>query len=76
MEEPGLKPFDSPLCVSSEQKEKINSLREEFLQPTQTYWRHGYAFSIREDDPDFASKMASTEEPPEYLSVIASVRTN
>jgi geranylgeranyl transferase type-1 subunit beta len=67
MKEPGLKEFDPALCISSQARENINRLRKEVLVPTRTYWKHGYSFLVREDDPDFEKKMASSEDPPESL---------
>lgn len=62
--EPGLKTFDPALCVSVEHREKVIAQRAAALIPSQTYWKHGYGFSVREDDPDFAKKMAESEDPP------------
>ena len=64
--EPGLKSFDPALCVSAEQREKIISQRKASLIPTRTYWKYGYSFSIREDDPDFEKVMAESEDPPNF----------
>lgn len=62
--EPGLKTFDPALCVSIEHREKVIAQRAAALTPSQTYWKRGYGFSVREDDPDFAKKMAESEDPP------------
>lgn len=64
MKEPGLKPLDSALCVSVEQRENISQFRKAGVVPSRMYWKHGYSFEVREDDPDFQAKMASSEEPP------------
>jgi geranylgeranyl transferase type-1 subunit beta len=64
MKEPGLKPLCSALCVSVEQKQKIEKLRNSASVPTRLYWRNGYSFSIREDDPDFETKMGASKQPP------------
>jgi len=61
MKEPGLKPLNSALCISTLQKERIDQLRKAALVRTRTYSGHGYSFSIREDDPEFAIKTASKE---------------
>jgi geranylgeranyl transferase type-1 subunit beta len=63
--EPGLKSFDPALCVSAEQREKINAQRSVALVPTRTYWKHGYSFSIKEDDPNFEKVMAESEDAPD-----------
>jgi len=68
MKEPGIKPLDSPLCISTDQKENFKLLRQVASEPTKTYWKYGYCFSIREDDPMFEEKMASSEEPPKFLA--------
>ncbi len=70
MKEPGLKPVDSALCISVQQREQIKKLRDAASVPTQMYWKNGFCFSIREDDPQFEEKMASSEEP----SVVFSTR--
>ena len=62
MNEPGLKLLDSVMCISTEQKERINQLRTAALVPTRTFSKHGFSFSIREDDPEFEKKIASSEE--------------
>lgn len=64
MKEPGIKQLDPILCISVEQKECIVRLRKSALVPTRTYWKHGYSFSIREDDPEFDIKMESNEGNP------------
>ena len=64
MKEPGLKPLDSALCVSVVQRENVCRLREGGVVPSHVFWKHGYGFEVREDDPEFDSKMASSEEPP------------
>ncbi len=64
MKEPGLKPVDSALCISVQQREQIKKLRDDALVPTKLYWKNGFCFSIREDDPKFEEKMASSEGPP------------
>ncbi|TQS35698.1 hypothetical protein Golomagni_03872 [Golovinomyces magnicellulatus] len=51
--EPDVKQLDPALCVSVEQKYKIESLRDHLLVPTRLYWEHGYCFLIRKDDPEF-----------------------
>jgi len=68
MKEPGIKQLDSVLCISAEQKERIGRLRQAALVPTRTYWKHGYRFLIREDDPDFRIKMESDEGNPDLLA--------
>lgn len=64
MEEPGIKSLDPVLCISMQQKEIIDEFRRRATVPTRSYWKHGYRFSIREDDPEFDKIMASNEEPP------------
>jgi len=68
MKEPGLKTFDSALCVSVEHRANVSKLRRAGVIPSQVYWKHGYSFEVREDDPEFKAKMASSEEPPKYLA--------
>ncbi|KAJ5032452.1 uncharacterized protein L3040_009056 [Drepanopeziza brunnea f. sp. 'multigermtubi'] len=63
MKEPGIKPLDPGLCISLQQKDIIGQLRKSAAVPSRIYWKHGNAFSIREDDPDFEQIMASSEEP-------------
>jgi geranylgeranyl transferase type-1 subunit beta len=70
--EPGLKSFDPALCISAEQKEKINAQRRAALVPTRTYWKHGYSFSVREDDPNFEKILAESEDPPRFAADSAS----
>ncbi len=67
MKEPGLKPVDSALCISVQQREHIKKLRDNALVLTKLYWKNGFCFSIREDDPEFEEKIASSEEPPAGL---------
>lgn len=64
--EPGLKAFDPVLCVSAQQRVKIDAQRRDAAVPTRTYWKHGYSFAIREDDPAFAETMAGSEEAPKF----------
>ncbi|KAK0119105.1 hypothetical protein ONS95_007969 [Cadophora gregata] len=64
MKEPGLKPLDPVLCVSTEQRETIEDFRSRVRVSTRAYWKHGHCFSIREDDPEFEKIMASNEVPP------------
>ena len=68
MKEPGIRPLDPALCVSTQQREKIDSLRETAFVPTRQYWKHGYAFSVREDHTEFETKFASGEEPPKSIT--------
>ncbi|KAH6709319.1 terpenoid cyclases/protein prenyltransferase alpha-alpha toroid [Leptodontidium sp. 2 PMI_412] len=63
MKEPGIKSLDPGLCISIQQKEIIEQFRRSAAVPTRTYWKHGYCFSIREDDPDFENIMASSKKP-------------
>jgi geranylgeranyl transferase type-1 subunit beta len=67
MKEPGIKQLDPVLCISIEQKELLSRLRRTALVPTRTYWKHGYSFSIREDDPDLETKMKCDEGNPSIL---------
>lgn len=64
MKEPGLKALDPALCVSKEQRQRVEKLRKSASVPIGTYWKDGYSFSIREDDPDFEAKMGASEHPP------------
>lgn len=64
MEEPGINSLDPVLCISTQQKEIIDAFRRRAAVPTRIYWKHGYCFSIREDDPEFDKIMASNGEPP------------
>ncbi|TVY85943.1 Geranylgeranyl transferase type-1 subunit beta, partial [Lachnellula willkommii] len=64
MKEPGIKPFDSALCVSKQQRERITQQRKTASVARKIYWKHGYPISIREDHPEFKEKMASSEGPP------------
>ncbi|TVY60808.1 Geranylgeranyl transferase type-1 subunit beta, partial [Lachnellula suecica] len=73
MKEPGLKPLDSVLCISKEQKEVMVQQRQAALGARKIYWKHGYPISIREDNPDFEEKMASSEEPPAFMKDVGSV---
>jgi geranylgeranyl transferase type-1 subunit beta len=66
MNEPGIKPLDSALCISMQQKDTIRQHHKITLVQTRTYWNHRFCFSIREDDPDFEKVMASSEKAPEY----------
>ncbi|CZS94562.1 related to geranylgeranyltransferase beta subunit [Rhynchosporium agropyri] len=66
MKESGLKSLDPALCISMQQKETIEQFRKAAVVPTRTYWRHGYCFSIREDDPDFERVMACSQEPQHF----------
>jgi len=61
MNEAGLKSLDAALCVSTEQRQKVEQLRNSASIPTMTYWKNGYSFLIRKDDPDFEAKMAASE---------------
>ncbi|PBP18517.1 prenyltransferase and squalene oxidase [Diplocarpon rosae] len=63
MKEPGIKSLDPGLCISMQQKEIIGQLRKSAAVPMRSYWKHGYCFQIREDDPEFEQIMASSEEP-------------
>jgi hypothetical protein len=67
MKEPGLKPLDSALAVSREHRERINQQRKTASVARKIYWKHGYPISIREDDPDFKEKIASSEEAPKFM---------
>jgi len=67
MRETGLKEFDPVLCVSSQAKQNINKLRKDTLAPTKVYWKHGYCFPVREDDPEFEAKMSCSEGPPDAM---------
>jgi len=67
MKEPGLKEFDPVLCISKQQRENIDRMRKDSLVPTKIYWKHGYSFLVREDDPEFENKMTSSEKAPELL---------
>jgi geranylgeranyl transferase type-1 subunit beta len=75
MNEPGLKPLDSALCISEKQKQLIGEMQRSLLVPVRRYWKHGFCFSIREDDPDFDVKMKDSEGPPkdakEKLDLVA-----
>lgn len=73
MKEPGLKPLDSALAVSKEQRGRISKQREAALVARKVYWKHGYPISTREDNPDFKAKMASSEEPPKFMKNIGPV---
>jgi geranylgeranyl transferase type-1 subunit beta len=64
MKEPGIKPLDSALCVSKQQRERMTQQRETASVARKIYWKHGYPISIREDNPEFKEKMASSEGPP------------
>lgn len=66
LKESGIKSLDPGLCISMEQKQIIGKLRKSAAVPARTYWKHGYCFSIREDDPDFEKSMVSSEEPQHY----------
>ncbi|KAH7417241.1 terpenoid cyclases/protein prenyltransferase alpha-alpha toroid [Cadophora sp. MPI-SDFR-AT-0126] len=63
MKEPDIKPLDPVLCISTQQKEIIEDFRRSAAVPVRPYWKHGYCFSIREDDPEFEKVMASNEGP-------------
>ncbi|TVY28947.1 Geranylgeranyl transferase type-1 subunit beta [Lachnellula hyalina] len=67
MKEPGIKPLDSALCVSKQQRERVTQQRETASIARKIYWKHGYPISIREDNPEFKEKMASSEEPPKSI---------
>ncbi|PQE25250.1 prenyltransferase and squalene oxidase protein [Rutstroemia sp. NJR-2017a WRK4] len=67
LKEPGLKELDSALCISVEAKKNLEELRRAALVPSKTYWKHGYSFLVREDSPEFGSKMAAGESPPKSL---------
>jgi len=67
MKEPGLKEFDPVLCISKQQRKNIDRMRKDGLAPKKIYWKHGYSFLVREDDPGFENKMASNEKAPEPL---------
>jgi geranylgeranyl transferase type-1 subunit beta len=41
MKDPCLKSFDSALCVSMQQRERIGRLRKDAFIPMEKYWRHG-----------------------------------
>lgn len=73
MKEPGIKPLDSALCVSKQQRAKFTQQRTTASIARKVYWKHGYPISIREDNPEFEEKMASSEEPPKFMSNIAAV---
>ncbi|KAH8676875.1 terpenoid cyclases/protein prenyltransferase alpha-alpha toroid [Tricladium varicosporioides] len=73
MKEPGLKPLDSALCISKQQRERISKARAAALVPTRTYWKNGFCYSIRADHPDFETKIAESEEPPrDVMNVLES----
>ncbi|KAL2064747.1 hypothetical protein VTL71DRAFT_3885 [Oculimacula yallundae] len=63
MQEPGIKSLDPGLCISTTQRALIEQFRETTAVTSRTYWKHGYCFSIREDNPDFEKIMAASEEP-------------
>ena len=52
MEEPEIKPLDPLLCISTQQRDRIHTLRKTALIQTRKYWKHGYAFCTREDNPE------------------------
>lgn len=66
LKEPCLKPFDPVLCVSIQQRERINTQRKDALIPTRTYWNYGYSFPIRKDDANFEKKLADSEDAPKF----------
>jgi geranylgeranyl transferase type-1 subunit beta len=66
LKEPCLKPFDPVLCVSIQQRDRVNTQRKDALVFTRTYWKYGYSFSIREDDPNFEKKLADSEDAPKF----------
>ncbi|KAF4637117.1 hypothetical protein G7Y89_g955 [Cudoniella acicularis] len=68
LKEPGIKPLDSAICISKQQRERISTLRATALVPTRTYWNNGFCYSIREDHPDFEKKMTLSEERPKSLT--------
>ena len=73
MKEPGIKPLDPALCISAQQNEVIRRLRKNARVATRTYWKHGFSFSIREDDPEFGKVMASSGDPPQIIINAAGV---
>jgi geranylgeranyl transferase type-1 subunit beta len=75
MNEPGIKSLDSALCISVQQKDIIKQRHNIALVRTRTYWKHGFCFSIREDDPDFEKVMASSEKPPEFMPMIGDTKS-
>lgn len=62
-----MKSFDPALCISVEHREKITAQRKAALVPSRTYWKHGYGFPVREDDPNFEQIMAESEDPPKVI---------
>ncbi|CAG8973393.1 hypothetical protein HYALB_00000156 [Hymenoscyphus albidus] len=70
LKEPGLKPLDSVLCVSEEQKEKMIRMRSEASLPTKRYWKHEFCYGIREDHEGFSEKMEESEPVPDYLKIV------
>ncbi|RKF54851.1 Geranylgeranyl transferase type-1 subunit beta [Golovinomyces cichoracearum] len=66
--EPDLKQLDPALCVSVEQKYKIASLRDHLLVPSRLYWKNGYCFLIREDDPEFEEIYPQTSESEKKIN--------
>jgi geranylgeranyl transferase type-1 subunit beta len=75
MNEPGIKPLDSALCISVQQKDIIKQRHKTALVRTRTYWKHGFGFSIREDDPDFEKVIASSDKPPEFMAKIGDTKS-
>lgn len=73
MKEPCLKPLDSALCISREQKSKLAALRHAAGVPIRKYWKHGLPFWIREDDPEFERKMRESEKLDEVASRLGRV---
>ncbi|TVY37387.1 Geranylgeranyl transferase type-1 subunit beta, partial [Lachnellula subtilissima] len=67
MKEPGIKSLDSALSVSKQQRERVTQQRETASIARKIYWKHGYPISIRQDNPKFKEKMASSEEPPKSI---------
>lgn len=67
LQEPGLKPLDSVLCMSKEQRERMEKMRIEASVPTRRYWKDGFCYGVREDSRDFEERMRESEPVPEFL---------
>lgn len=67
MNEPGLKPLDAALCISIQQKEKLEKLRKAALGRTGEQSKHGFSFSMWDVDPDFRGKRAAEGRNTSHL---------
>lgn len=70
LKEPGLKPLDSVLCMSNEQRERMEKMRIDASVPTKIYWKNGFCYGIREESRGFSEKMKESEPVPEFLKTV------